>query len=97
MADVLEHLVEPERVLKNEKILKPGGRIFISCRISPTIQPLVIIGKKWEMQDWGFWIRPICISTPLIPKKIVGRCGIESRKLSREAIWRWFGFGLENR
>ncbi len=100
MADVLEHLVEPERVLKNaKKFLKPGGRIFISLpNIAHYSIRLKLLLGKWEMQDWGILDKThLHFYTLDSAKKLLEDAGLKVEKLRpRGDLERWFrGFGLE--
>ncbi len=50
MSDILEHLIDVWKVLKNlKKVIKPDGRVVISF-INPLWEPLLILGEKLRMK-----------------------------------------------
>jgi 2-polyprenyl-3-methyl-5-hydroxy-6-metoxy-1,4-benzoquinol methylase len=55
-ADVLEHLVDPVKVLRHmRRYLAPGGHVLVSIpnvRHESVVLPLLVDGQ-WEYQDWG--------------------------------------------
>ncbi|NBY29405.1 MAG: class I SAM-dependent methyltransferase, partial [Sphingobacteriia bacterium] len=50
--DILEHLVDPWRTLRQwSTYLKPGGRLLISI---PNIREISVMWKIWGLGDFGY-------------------------------------------
>lgn len=94
MADVLEHLVEPGKVLENAKMfLKPGGKILISLpNVAHYSIRLKLLSGKWEMHDWGILDKTHLHFYALdSAKALLEGAGLKIEKLRpRGDLERWF-------
>ena len=79
LADVLEHLCEPEMIVRNfSKFLKPDGKIIISLpNVAHPLVRLNLLLGKWDYTDIGIMDRThVKFYTHKTAKNLIEKCGL---------------------